>query len=40
MDMLMVAIVCMGAAVGLALLAILSQADEKAVVALLAPPAG
>jgi len=32
MDMLMIAIVCMGAAVGLALFAILSQAEEKAVV--------
>jgi tight adherence protein C len=32
MDMLTVAIVCMGAAVGLALFAMLSQADEKAVV--------
>ena len=30
--MLMVAVVCMGAAVGLGLFAILSQADEKAVV--------
>jgi tight adherence protein C len=32
MDMLMIAIVCMGAAVGLALFAVLSQAEEKAVV--------
>ena len=32
MDLLTVAIVCMGAAVGLALFAVLSQAEEKAVV--------
>ena len=37
--MLTIAVVGLGAAVGLALFAVLSQAEEKAVVRVVAPPA-